>query len=193
MVIDEKELALAKTCLPIYKAAAGDYHWPEEVGRALSHILGKDWCAWVLMAIGSRESRQGLLLDADDLGDKGHGHGIMQIDDRSRPAFCDSGKWRDLAASLDYIHHNVLVPGFNYLGDKHFDLFGGEETPECYAALFWGAIAAYNCGAGNVVKALKAGEGVDARTTGRNYSADVRARALKLRQKLGGESDTAII
>lgn len=130
------------------------------------------------MAIDSRESRFGLLLDEDGLGDAGHGHGEIQIDDRSHGAFCDSGQWQDLAASLEYVRKNVILPSYNYLADR-FGFFG-----EDYTRLFWGTVAAYNCGAGNVSKAVAAGQAPDVRTTGRDYSSDVRARALTLAQAL---------
>ena len=73
----------------------------------------------------------------------------------------------------------MIVPAFNYLGDD-FELFGVD-----YAALFQGAIAAYNCGSGNVRKALETGQDVDARTTGKDYSADVIGRAIALKEALG--------
>ena len=165
--------------LPVFQAAADAYRWPEELEAVMQQALGPRCMTWVLMGIASRESRFGLLLDENGRGDGGHGHGIMQIDDRSHAGFCSSGQWHDLAASLEYIHKNVIVPAFNYLGD-HFELFG-----EDYTALFRGAIAAYNCGPGNVQKAMEAGQDVDARTTGKDYSADVIERAMALKEALG--------
>ena len=174
----EGEFGLAKERLPIFQAAADAYQWPPELEQALQAELGPRWMVWVLMAIDSRESRFGLLLDEDGLGDAGHGHGEIQIDDRSHGAFCDSGQWQDLAASLEYVRKNVILPSYNYLADR-FEYFG-----EDYTRLFWGTVAAYNCGAGNVAKAVAAGQEPDARTTGRDYSSDVRARALTLAQAL---------
>ena len=72
----------------------------------------------------------------------------------------------------------MILPSYNYLADC-FGFFG-----EDYTRLFWGTVAAYNCGAGNVSKAVAAGQDPDARTTGRDYSRDVRARALTLAQAL---------
>ena len=83
-----------------------------------------------------------------------------------------------MAASLEYVRKNVILPSYNYLADR-FGFFG-----EDYTRLFWGTVAAYNCGAGNVSKAVAAGQEPDARTTGRDYSSDVRARALTLAQAL---------
>ena len=175
----QQELDRAKDRLPIFQAAADAYRWPEELEAVMFKIIGSQWMVWILAAIDSRESRFGLALDEDGLGDAGHGHGEMQIDDRSHGPFCASRKWRDLAASLEYVHKNVIVPAFNYLGD-YFSLFG-----EDYAALFRGAIAAYNCGPGNVRQAMEAGQDVDARTTGKDYSADVIERAMALKEALG--------
>ncbi len=185
-MLEDQELELAKERLPVFKAAAEAYQWPQEIIDAVTADLGlvalasapADFMTWVLMAIDSRESRFGLLLDGDGLGDAGHGHGEIQIDDRSHATFCDSGQWRDLAASLDYVRKNVVIPSYNYLAQR-FGLFGSDFT-----RLFWGTVGAYNCGAGNVSRALQEGFDVDARTTGHNYSADVRARALAFMQAL---------
>jgi len=177
--MNQQELDRGRERLPIFQAAADAYRWPEELEAVMFKIIGSQWMTWILAAIDSRESRFGLALDGDGLGDAGHGHGEMQIDDRSHAVFCASGRWRDLAASLEYVHKNVIVPAFNYLGD-HFEFFG-----EDYAALFRGAIAAYNCGPGNVRKAMEAGQDVDARTTGKDYSADVIERAMALKEALG--------
>ncbi|MFA4904486.1 MAG: M15 family metallopeptidase [Desulfobaccales bacterium] len=172
-----EELALARQYLPAIQAAADSCTWPPELEAIMQRQLGPRWMDWVLCGIASRESRFGLLLDDEGLGDGGHGHGIMQVDDRSHTAFCAGEGWQDLAASLEYVHKNVIIPAFNYLGD-YFDLF------EDYGALFRGAIAGYNCGPGNVRKALEAGADVDARTTGRDYSRDVLARAKAFKEVL---------
>jgi uncharacterized protein (TIGR02594 family) len=177
--IEDEELALARERLPIFQAAADAYEWPEEVEAVMFKTIGAEWMKYVLMGIDSRESRFGVLLDEDGLGDGGHGHGEMQIDDRSHKAFCASGRWRDLAASLEYVHANVIIPSFNYLAD-YFELVG-----EDYERLFWAAIAGYNAGPGNVRKALEAGADPDSVTTGRDYSWDVRAKAAALKEVLG--------
>lgn len=179
-LFQDGELDLAKDRLPTFQAAAAQYQWPDELAQAMQADLGTpDWMTWVLAAIDSRESRFGLLLDADGLGDAGHGHGEMQIDDRSHETFCSNGGWKDLAASLAYVHRNVIIPSYNYLANR-FGYFGAN-----YVNLFWGVVAAYNCGAGNVAKAVANGDDVDSRTTGHDYSADVRARALALKAALG--------
>jgi len=174
-----EEFDRAREFLPVFQTAADAYQWPAELEVVMREALSPRWMTWVLMGIASRESRFGLLLDENDRGDGGHGHGIMQVDDRSHAGFCSSGQWHDLAASLEYVHKNVIVPAFNYLGDD-FELFGVD-----YAVLFQGAIAAYNCGSGNVRKALEARQGVDARTTGKDYSVDVIGRAIALKEALG--------
>lgn len=179
-MFQDGELDLAKDRLLIFQVAASQYNWPTELVVAMQADLGTpDWMTLVLAAIDSRESRFGLLLDADGLGDAGHGHGEMQIDDRSHTTFCSNGGWKDLASSLAYIHRNVIIPSYNYLANR----FGYFQ--EDYAKLFWGVVAAYNCGAGNVAQAVANGDDVDSRTTGHDYSADVRARALALKETLG--------
>jgi len=177
--ITPAEFDLARRNFQVFQKAGNAYKWPEDLAAAMRPAWGNLWMTWVLMGIASRESRFGLLLDADGLGDSGHGHGVMQIDDRSHSAFCESDNWQDLAASLTYVHQVVIIPSFNYLGTNCWEALG-----EDYPALFWASIAAYNCGPGNVRKALEAGDNVDARTTGKDYSADVRARALALKETL---------
>ena len=179
-LFQDGELDLAKDRLPVFQAAASQYNWPTELVTAMRADLGTDdWMTWVLAAIDSRESRFGALLDADGLGDAGHGHGEIQVDDRSHTTFCAGDGWKDLATSLAYVHRNVIIPSYNYLANR----FGYFQ--EDYTKLFWGVVAAYNCGAGNVAKAVANGDDPDSRTTGHDYSQDVRARALALKETLG--------
>lgn len=185
MNLTSEQLERCKERLPIFKTAADKYSWPDELKAVMVPSLGPDWAEWVLAGINARESRFGALLDANGLGDGGHGHGEMQIDDRSHPAFCASGKWKDLSASLEYVHANVIVPAFNTIGN-YGEYFDDGKGAIDYAKLFWAAIAAYNCGVGNVLKALAAGDDPDSRTTGRNFSADVNATATALYATFAG-------
>ena len=171
------ELKLARQYWPIFNEAQRLIQWPPEVTAAMSD-LGPDWFAYVLMGIASRESRMGLALDKNGLGDKGHGHGIMQVDDRSHASFCASGNWRDLGASLEYVCNYVIYPFYNYLAN-HFDLLNND-----YGNLFWASIAAYNCGPGGVYKAIRKGLHWDTYTTNYDYSTDIMYRAVELAEKL---------
>ena len=56
-----------------FKSAAATYQFPPEV----------------LMAIASRETNM-----RNIIGDGGHGYGLVQIDDRSFPEWCNSGLWK---------------------------------------------------------------------------------------------------
>lgn len=111
-------------------------------------------------------------------GDGGHGRGLMQIDDRSW------GEW--LAA-----HDEGMDPESNIdkgaeiirsnvdWWDRHQDLLPQLADP---AFRLRCAIASYNCGAGNVLRALKAKLDIDHFTAPPkpgepgNYSADVLRR-----------------
>lgn len=176
MLIRDDEIDLIAEAWPSFAEAAKQVEWPIELETEMRSLLGEEWFALVLAAIASRESRMGLLLDSNMKGDSGHGHGIMQIDDRSHQAFIRTGKWRHLEDSLAYVNDKVILVSYNYLSD-YFD-----ETQ--YVSLFWAAIAAYNCGPGNVRKAIQAGKTPDSRTTGKDYSQDVRNRAMELQQRL---------
>lgn len=99
-------------------------------------------------------------------GDGRHGHGLMQIDDRSFPGFCKSEDWKDPAKNID-MGARILAEKKRFLATKGFPA----------ALLERGAVAAYNCGEGNVLKAHLAGKDIDIRTAGHNYSARVMAFA----------------
>ena len=114
----------------------------------------------VLAGILLRESRGGEILDESGLGDQGHGHGLMQIDDRSFPAFCEGERWREPEANVEF-GATVLYMKRSFLV-SHTELEG--------SALERAAIAAYNCGEGRVVESVLQGEDVDTHTTGRDYS-----------------------
>ena len=126
---------------------------------------------YVICGIGSRESEWGLSRALDQpgpggKGDGGHGRGLMQIDDRWH-AFARNGKWADPEANLLYAAR-VLVSSRSYIKQRY------SLTAD---ALLRATVAGYNCGAGNVAKALKRGLDVDFYTTGRDYSKDVLSRA----------------
>ena len=142
----------------------------------------------VIGGIGSRESGWGLNLrppDPSGTGDFGQrrfptafragplppdgggfGRGLMQIDFDAFP-FARTGNWQDPQANIN-TGCDVLKSDLDLLGRKT-SLTGRD--------LLQAAVAAYNCGAGNVLTAINDGRDLDFFTTGRNYSADVFNRA----------------
>ncbi len=125
----------------------------------------------VICGIGSRESEWGLSTALDKpgpggKGDHGHGRGLMQIDDRSHE-FARTGKWDDAEANILYAA-KVLNSSRAYI-TKRFSLQGN--------ALLRAVLAAYNCGPGNVAKALTKGRDIDYYTAGRDYGKNVLERA----------------
>ncbi|HEY6309142.1 MAG TPA: peptidoglycan-binding protein [Candidatus Angelobacter sp.] len=151
----------------------------------------------VIAGIGSRESGWGLNLrppgpgGTGDFGprkfptalrtgplppDGGYGRGLMQIDFDAFD-FARTGNWKDPAANID-CGCNVLKSNIVLLGGK---------TALTGRDLLRAAIAGYNCGAGNVLTAIKQGRDLDFFTSGRNYSADVLNRAGFF-QNMGWES-----
>jgi soluble lytic murein transglycosylase-like protein len=90
----------------------------------------------------------------------------MQIDFDAFP-FARTGNWQDPEANID-TGCSVLKSNLDLLGRKT-SLTGRD--------LLQAAIAAYNCGAGNVLTAIREGHDVDFFTTGRDYSKDVLNRA----------------
>ena len=142
----------------------------------------------VIGGIGSRESRWGLInrspgpAGTGDFGPRrfptafrtgalppdggGYGRGLMQIDFDAFP-FARNGNWKDPEANIN-TGCSVLKSNLDLLGRKT-SLTGRD--------LLQAAIAAYNCGAGNVLTAISESHDVDFFTTGRNYSKDVLNRA----------------
>jgi soluble lytic murein transglycosylase-like protein len=115
----------------------------------------------LLIAIASRETNI-----KNIIGDGGHGHGIMQIDDRSFPDFTSSPSAKDP-------RQNILKGGEVLNGKRKFLSTKGVSGD----ILMRGSVAAYNGGEGRVLKAIRNGRDVDSVTTQQNYSADVLARS----------------
>jgi hypothetical protein len=174
MIDKETEVALLKHILATYRAilieAAELYQHREEI------------MAGILM----RETQGGkspLLKDifgtpdnpADDVGDGGHGHGLFQIDDRSFPEFCAGEKWKDPRENALFAAEQLALKRqtLQRLAPKK-----GLEIPDLERA----AVAAYNGGEGNVLKALVqmkvdplacGPDFIDHYTAGRDYSREV--------------------
>ncbi len=156
---------------------------PEDLGRMQEIILASaqeyQWPPKIIAGIISRESRFGLLLDGEGKGDAGHGHGLMKIDDRSFGGWLAANDWQDPAVNIQ-MGVKILTDKYNYLAGR--GLLDGLSDTQAQQA----AVAAYNCGEGNVAKVLQAGDDIDSRTAGRNYSADVLARAEQFREVFAG-------
>lgn len=96
----------------------------------------------------------------------GFGRGLMQIDFDAHE-FARTGHWQDPAANIAY-GCQVLAQNRDYLARK-LQLSG--------QTLLQAALAAYNCGAGNVVKAVQNQLDIDYYTAGRDYGRDTLNRA----------------
>lgn len=95
-----------------------------------------------------------------------HGFGFWQIDTGSFPAFINSGKWTDPLESAKMVV-SILDGKKNYLQQQGWQ----QKLPE---TLWERAItAAYNCGEGNVNKALLRNLDVDSYTFAKDYSEEV--------------------
>lgn len=142
----------------------------------------------LIAGIGSRESRWGQALTPKGPGGtgdfverrylrphrrqpmpedgQGFGRGLMQIDYDAH-VFARTGPWREPIENIRY-GASVLVEARGLLR-KRAALSG--------TGLLRGALAAYNCGAGNVLRAPRQGVDLDFYTAGRDYSRDVLNRA----------------
>jgi len=113
------------------------------------------------------------------LGDGGHGAGPMQIDDRSFPAWHKD--WSAGKLSLE----SGIEKGCEVLSLKLKEVTKAFPNAP-HVDLLRYAVAAYNSGLGGVRKSLSQGTDPDARTTSKNYSADV----LEMATFLSGHFDS---
>lgn len=143
----------------------------------------------VLFGIGSRESQWGLILKPvgpSGTGDfikrkttrtwrsgslppdgGGFGRGLLQIDYDAHD-FARTEKWKDPKENIRY-GCNVLKSNIKYIKGKFPNL--SEDN------ILKSSISSYNCGAGNVKKALDAKLDSDTYTHGKDYAKDVLSRA----------------
>lgn len=160
MMISEAEYQRALDLLPAFQVASKEYRVPV-------HIL---------MGIASRESRMGLALDNEGKGDFGHGHSLMQIDDRSHGKWLRENDWRDPFVAIGY-GAKVLRDSINYARMK-----GVADEVAC-------GIAGYNCGPARAVRGLLDYGDPDHYTTGKDYSRDVLTRAKWYLERLENEAE----
>lgn len=117
------------------------------------------------------------------LGDNGHGHGPMQIDDRSFREWCLN--WRRGM----YTTEHGIAQGCAVLKLKRDSI--KTMIPELPGALLLlASVSAYNCGENRVRRAFRNEQPLDIATTGQNYGHDVIERADYF-EKLGYDLDTS--
>lgn len=100
---------------------------------------------------------------ATDVIEQYHGYGYWQIDIASFPAFIASGDWRDPAKTALFAV-KVLEGKRKFLRER----FAMDDQ-----RLLQASIAAYNCGEGNVKKAIEKDRDLDYYTHQKNYSREV--------------------
>lgn len=110
------------------------------------------------------------------LGDEGHGHGLMQIDDRSFPDFCATEDWKDPEKNIS--KGAAILRGMRNQVIKECEQF---EVTATEAEIEQMAIAAYNCGADHPVHCQRHSMDLDFYTTGKDYSRSVLAFANEYR------------
>lgn len=140
--------------------------WATEVAEA-SATTGVD--PFLIFAVMDRESLGGDALKppgAGGVGDKGHGRGLMQIDDRAWPDWCRSERWFDAGTNI--------LKGAQVLAHALATFRTYDGTPP--------AIAAYNAGEARIRRVLSRltrpiqPAALDPYTTGGDYVSDVLRR-----------------
>lgn len=130
----------------------------QAVDPLLIVALGDQETKW---ATGAGYSPKG---DPRGTGDAGHGHGIMQIDDRTWADWLATHDWGDPLTNIRK-GVDILKTNLSYFAAK-----GLSGSMQLQAAL-----AAYNHGPGNVWKNIQAGLPIDTGTARGNYSTSVLA------------------
>lgn len=159
---------------------------------------------FLIYAIGEQESRWGNALSPvgpGGTGDGGHGHGIMQIDDRSWGTWLAENDWTDpytnvskgveiLKQAIDFFSGNAAVK--NYTDGSTVTISSASAAKRGVAAgsypdprplsgdaLTAAALAAYNAGAAAVLLSIAAGASPDVTTANGHYSSMALARAAE--------------
>ncbi|RKI39185.1 hypothetical protein D7Y27_22510 [Corallococcus sp. AB004] len=143
-------------------------------------------CPYLLAAVCERESMGGLWLKPRGpagLGDKGNGHGLMQIDRRYHRAFL-ARLMPDGRPAWQNPRENILY-GAGLLADRIRD-FDKRHSARSARVRLAGAVASYNASQEKVEAVLRALPddaterdaitAMDALTTGKDYGADVLLR-----------------
>lgn len=117
-------------------------------------------------------------------GDNGHGHGLMQIDDRSWGDWLKANRWQDPYVNIKQ-GTRILKGKLAFLSAKGKGTIkiGGKQYPDVRPlsgdALYAAGIAAYNTGEGNVIRNLAQGKPAEVSTHGGDYATDVVKRARR--------------
>lgn len=202
MIFGQKALAAGKGM--VFSASLPAYAQPyAEVMLRVAREEGID--PFLIFALGDRETVWGTSSALDrkgpaGKGDGGHGHGLMQIDDRSNGAWLAANEWWDpyvnvrrgvqiLKLKLDFLSGRSSVQGLVsggrvYVGTssaaRRGVLAGSYPDPRPLSgdALVRAGLAAYNTGEGNVLVSVAVGKPPEITTTGGNYGTDVVRRML---------------
>jgi soluble lytic murein transglycosylase-like protein len=127
---------------------------------------------WILCGIIERESTW-----RNIIGDRGFGHGLMQIDSNTRNGntqWCEDWVAQGMDPTANILKGAAILDSkWRFLAPK-VNLYGWE--------MLRAVIAAYNTGEGNVLRSIRAGRDVDSTTTGGDYSADVLRRSAHYKE-----------
>lgn len=167
---------------------------------------------FLIFAIGDRETLWGTTSYLDvrgpsGRGDNGHGHGLMQLDDRdaSNNEIIRSGRWKDpylnvqhgarkIKAKQRFLAGTSSIKGFAENGRVYVNATQAakrvvsagwykDPRPMTNSLLWRGTIAAYNTGEGSVLMSVAVGKDPQYTTAGGDYVSDVGNRAAGVATK----------
>lgn len=198
--VDSGKLGLFRTAVPERSRQFIDDLWAIGQESGISPV--------VLWAIMEWESRSGTALDPPGpagTGDGGHGRGLMQIDDRHHTDWLNSNEWwvpkKNIRKGAEVLRGNISFfqgrPGNTPITVKGTVIGAGGDVrdprPLSDPLLTAAALAAYNAGPGNVLRAIALGQDHDSPTTPykqtngeKGYSRNIIASAMGVEAKIFG-------
>ncbi|MBW1953836.1 MAG: peptidoglycan-binding protein [Deltaproteobacteria bacterium] len=95
----------------------------------------------IILAMAQVESYYGFLLNSQGKGDNGHGHGLMQIDDRS---------WASILGARVWWEDAWAVSVGTWIYKDYWQIVARNNPHATPEQIDWATVAAYNCGPGRV-------------------------------------------
>jgi hypothetical protein len=180
--------------------------WAQKRVAAILQVAFEEQISpFLIVALGEHESGWGRYLDQNMCGDSGHGHGYLQIDDRSFGTWLAQNNWKNdyinikfgiqlFKKDMTFLSTNQQVPGLvegtTVIVHAHAAQVRGcdpgtytDPRPLQDSDLLYDTVASYNTGIGNVLMSVAVGVDADITTANQNYAKTVTGLANDLLAK----------